>query len=326
MIHIKILLFTLFFWSTSCTSDNDESLKEVVGADTKAKQGLIREAIEKYQAVLKKNDRNMWAHRNLGIVYLRAKEYQTSVEHLEKALIRFENDFEANFSLAEAYRSLDKHAEAIFRYQRANIIRANNVDVLKGLAWSYYKIRYLKDSVATIQQAKKFSKEDPQILVMEARILVRSNRIPEASTVIRKAKSISDESMLPYIQSVEGDIVAATGDCSGATKIYRDALKRQPLMAGALLGLGKCLVDSDNPPMAVEYLERAVRIRPTLAEAHFYIGKALQKSSPTKAATSYKKFVSLMADDPEWRDAVSEARKNHATLSRDGSTKSRIAH
>jgi len=324
MTPIKILFFALIFLM-SCSSDNDASLKEVVSADAKAKQGLIREAIEKYSAVLKKNDRNMWAHRNIGIVYLRAKEYQSSVEHLEKSLIRFENDFEVNFSLAEAYRSLDKHAEAIFRYQRANVVRSNNVEVLKGLAWSYYKIRYLKDAVTTIQQAKKISKDDPQILVMESRILVRSNRISDAASVIRKAKSIADDSMLPYIQSVEGDVIAAGGDCSGATKIYRDALKRQPLLAGALLGLGKCLIDSDNPTMAVEYLERAVRIRPALAEAHFYMGKALQKTAPAKATASYKKFVSIMSDDPEWRDAVSEARKTVSALSRDGS-KTRIAH
>ena len=84
-----------------------------------AKDGLLREAVDAYKKALLKEPGNLTAHRNLGIVLLKAGDAPAAISNLEKSLPEFDDNFEANFYLGEAYRSEDKYAEAIFRYKKA---------------------------------------------------------------------------------------------------------------------------------------------------------------------------------------------------------------
>ena len=84
-----------------------------------AKDGLLREAVEAYKKALLKDPSNATAHRNLGIVLLKAGDAESSIINLEKSMSDFEENFDANFYLGEAYRAQDKYAEAIYRYQKA---------------------------------------------------------------------------------------------------------------------------------------------------------------------------------------------------------------
>ena len=91
-----------------------------------------------------------------------------------------------------------------------------------------------------------------------------------------------DKTSRAFFNSVEGDILYEMGDGKTAEKMYRDALKDQPLLAGALLGLGKCMLDADKTTLAISYMERAVRVRPRLTEAHYLLAKLMSQQTKKK--------------------------------------------
>ena len=281
-----------------------------------AKDGLLREAAESYKRALSKQAKNSTAHRNVGMVLVKLGEYKAAARHLEKAMRKYEKDFDANFYLAEAYRAQDKYADAIFRYQRALKIRAEDPRALKPLAWSYFKIRYYSEAMATTKRLAKVADDDDQVAIIMARTMLKLNRGREALSALRRGRATARKTSVPYYDSVEGDIHYALGDQRKAKNAYKAALKDQPLLAGALLGLGKCMLDENRNDLAIKFLERATRIRPNLAEAHYLLGRVYEDIDRQKAVRYYHYFRKQAATDPEFVEELTRVRERLGHLQR----------
>jgi tetratricopeptide (TPR) repeat protein len=308
MTRFTVFLICCFSFTTlSCVTRTDQDRIEVSEADAYASDGLLKEAAEKYRNIIKKNPKNSWANRNLGLVQLRMKDYRSSIQSLEAVNEKFPNDQDLNFALGEAYRSTEKYPEAIFRYQRVLEFEPRNSRALKGIAWSYYKLRYFPEALANIRlyQPQQGDVDDGQAAIIEARILTRMDRFEDALKLIRQKKQqLDNKANLAFMMSVEGEITALRGDCPSANKIFRDALKRNPLLAGSLFGLGKCLVKNGESELAIDYLERAVRLRPSMIEAYLLLGDAYANKDASRSMTNYRKFRQLAVNDPNWTEQV----------------------
>ena len=220
------------------------------------------------------------------MVLVKTGDYKNAVLHLEKSLSRYSVDYDANFYLGEAYRALDQYADAIFRYKMALKIRPDETRTLKALAWSFFKIRYYSEALSSARKLVAIAPQDEQAAIILARTLLKVKRTKDALATIQSATTRAPKQAVPYLKSVEGDIYYEGGDKKRAQEAYRIALKDQPMLAGALLGLGKCLVDEGDMPKAISFMERAVRVRPNLTEAHYLLGQAYEKSDPAKSKLS----------------------------------------
>ena len=275
-----------------------------------AVDGLYREAITELRKALKTDGASVEAHRLLGIVYVKVGRYERAIKHFETVIDNLANNFEANYYLAEAYRTQERFGDAIFRYKIALTAQPKNVLATKALAWSYYKIRYYRAALSTIKKLKNQENQDVQVTIIYARVL---NKIARAHL-----NTLSAEQK-PYLLSVVGDIFLSQKNFKKAEEAYREALKDQPLLAGALLGLAKVLLEKgDRADIAISYLERAARIKPGMIESFYYLGKAHYKSRPNLAKKFYTKFLRQAAGDPEYSSLVENARKKVSTFATSG--------
>lgn len=304
--------FGLVFSQTACVTTAKKNY--VTTGNQYAKDGLIREAAESYKKALAQKAGNQTAHRNLGMVLVKMGDYKAASKHLEKAMGRYEKDFDANYYLGEAYRAQDKYSEAIFRYKRALKIKDGDPRALKPLAWSYFKIRYYSEALLIGRELQKVASDDDQTGIIVARTLLMLKRDKEALATIRVAKKSIAKSSRPFYNSVEGDIQYSVGNRSGAEKAYREALKDQPLLAGALLGLGRCQLDEGKTKQAITYMERAVRIRPRLTEAHYLLGKAYENIDKNKSLRYYQYFRRQASADPEFLARLNEVKQRIGAL------------
>jgi tetratricopeptide (TPR) repeat protein len=273
-----------------------------------AKDGLLREASESYKKALVKTPNNSVAHRNLGMVLVKLGDYRGASRHLEKAMKKYERDFDANYYLGESYRAQDKYAEAIFRYKQALKIKEADPRALKPLTWSYFKIRYYTEALTHARELQKVAGNDDQTTIILARTLLKLKRTNEALATVRTARKSMDKNSRAFFNSVEGDILYELGDAKNAEKMYRDALKDQPLLAGALLGLGKVMLDANKTKLAISYMERAVRVRPRLTEAHYLLAKAYEPTDKEKALKYYQYFRKQASADPEFIAKLNEVK------------------
>ena len=279
-----------------------------------AKDGLLREAADSYKKAISVKPNNFTAHRNLGMVLVKMGDYKGAVRHLEKAMPKFEKDFDANYYLGEGYRAQDKYAEAIFHYKRALKLKDGDTRALKPLAWSYFKIRYYSEALSIARDLQKIAPDDDQTAIIAARTLLKLKRPKEALTIVTSAKKQIAVASKPFYNSVEGDILYDLNDYEGAARAYREALKEQPLLAGALLGLGRYSLDKGKPQQAVTYMERAVRIRPRLTEGHYLLGKAYENIDKEKSLRYYRNFRKQASADPEFIARLNEVKQRISAL------------
>lgn len=279
-----------------------------------AKDGLLREASEAYKKALAKSPNHAAAQRNLGMVLVKLGDYRGASRHLEKSMKKYERDFDANYYLGESYRAQDKYAEAIFRYKRALKIKEGDPRALKPLTWSYFKIRYYSEALVHARELQKVAGSDDQTAIIVARTLLKLKRANEALATVRTARKTMAKTSRAFFNSVEGDILYELGENKKAEDMYRDALKDQPLLAGALLGLGKCMLSMDKTKQAISYMERAVRVRPRLTEAHYLLAKAYEPTDKDKALKYYQYFRKQASADPEFIAKLTEVKQKIGAL------------
>ena len=272
--------------------------------------GLYREALSEYRLVLRENKKHPVANKMVGIILVKTGDYKNAIRRLERASKLLTEDFDINFYLGEAYRTQDRYGDAIFRYKLALNNKPKSVNTLKALSWSYYKIRYYKASLDTASKLVKMKPKDVQANIILARVLNKLNKSQKALSILRRSAQKSDKDQRPYLLSVMGDVLYSMGQLETAANTYKNALKEQPLLAGALLGLAKITLERDQRvDLAVSLLERAGRIRPNLVEVFFYLGKAHQENKPKLSKKYLRKFRKLANGDPEYGKQISEAKE-----------------
>ena len=279
-------------------------------ANALVKDGLYREALSEYKEVLSIDKKEPVANKMIGIIFVKTGDYKNAIKRLERATSMLPDDFDINFYLAESYRTQDRYGDAIFRYKLALSQKPSSVNTLKALAWSYYKIRYYKAALSTSLKLVKKRPRDVQVNIILARVLNRLDKAPKALAILKKVAGKTNKNERPYLLSVMGDVLYSTGQLDEAANTYKSALKDQPLLAGALLGLAKINLERDQrPDLAIALLERAGRIKPSLVETFFYLGKAHQESKPKLSRRYLKKFNKLANGDPEYGEQITESRQ-----------------
>lgn len=320
---LRMMALTLTLCAAGCATSNKKSYVSL--GNQYAKDGLLREASEAYRKALADKPNNATARRNLGMVLVKLGDYSGASANLEKSMVRYEKDFDANYYLGEAYRAQDKYAEAIYRYKQALRIKDNDPRALKPLAWSYFKIRYYSEALAVGKDLQKIAQNDDQVAIIVSRTLLKMKRSKEALNTLQKARKNIAKTSEAFYNSVEGDILYELKDTPGAIKAYKEALKEQPLLAGALLGVGRCLLDEGKPTQAISYMERAVRVRPRLTEAHYLLGKAYEPIDKTKSLRYYQVFRRQAASDPEYLGYLTEVKSRISALQNTNSGKAALS-
>lgn len=322
MCTLRTCLIALFLCSLwACQTPSQQSALKEPGRDSLvsqgnqfARDGLLREAVDSYKKAINKDPKNLVARRNLGIVLLKAGDAKGAITNLETSMQNFEDNFESNFFLAEAYRAEDKYAEAIYRYKRALKITPDDGRALKSLAWSYFKIRFYSEAINIANKLQRKSPGDEQALMILARTQLKLKRENEALATLKRGLERSTAMSRPYFESVTAEVYAAQGKQQEALDMWRQALKSQPMLAGALLGAGRALLEAGQDKQALDYLERAVRIKPKMSEGHYWLARSLENSNPERALKYFNFFKKNAAADPEFVELVQDAKKRSASL------------
>ena len=282
--------------------------------DAYARDGLYKDAVSTYKRALNQSPNNPNIHRGLGIIYVKIGDYKKATFHLEKSLKKFHSNFETNFYLGEAYRARERFGQAIFRYNKALEQQPKSTKALKAVAWSYYKVRFYAEALRSSSRLRRLGPLDHQTAIITSRTLLKLGRFKKALKILRKSEVLAKKGEIPYLKSVEGDILLKMGKTDAAERAYRLALKDQPLLAGALFGLGKSLLKNrrDQTVKAIDYIERAVRVKPRLKEALFFLGRHYQKVDPRKSKKYLRSFQKLAAADPEFQKELLEIKKYKA--------------
>lgn len=72
--------------------------------------------------------------------------------------------FRVEFLRGAVLRSLERHAEALAAFDRAFVIKPDDVDLLMSMAWCYKRTNQLPRAITSMEQAYRISPKEPVIL------------------------------------------------------------------------------------------------------------------------------------------------------------------
>lgn len=173
----------------------------------------------------------------LGFVLFEMREYETSKEHLEKAIEADPKLFKAHYRLAKIYEKLDQPENALRKYTDAIMANPRFIEAYRDLGSLYADLGFLDHAIQVFQSALKVALEDS-----------------EEEAQIRHAL---------------GTVYSEKGMYNEAIEQFRRALEIKPAMLEALFSLGWAYKSKGDNNNAKQYLERFVRSAGDGVPPHF---------------------------------------------------------
>lgn len=197
-------------------------------------------------------------------VYLDQKEINKALSDIGKAIDLNDKDARYYVTLADLYLVMGKIPNCLEALRKAEEIDPKNNDALLKLAEVYL---ILKD----YQSAFNYTK-----------------------------KALDLESINPVAYFIRGFAYMEQGDTTLAVKSFMAAADQDQNYYDAYIELG-LLYSSKKNPLAMEYLQTAVKIEPNRTEGYYLLGMAYQEQEViSKASETYEK---LLVIDPDYEEA-----------------------
>ena len=287
-------------------------------------RGDLKEAVPNFQDALRKNENLSGAWRDLGLTYLKLKQWSKAAETFAEISKREPDSVEAAYFYALALYNLGKVSEAEREVRRAlqknagfseaqtllGIILASrgnaNEEARDALMQSvaldaknfdgfFYlgRVQYaMKDFTGAIESLKKAVELQPKHA--EARFFL--------GTSLESAGD-SEKALLQYQELVKIDANSAYGQIGlGALLVKQNklekaitALKRANELDSrnfeASWALGRAFMLTENFAEAANSLQKAIELEPKRSDAHYQLGLALRRLGKTAEAANEFKIV-----------------------------------
>ena len=251
------------------------------------------EAIKVFQEALKRKPALVAANLFLGMAYTRTNQYDKSIEPLRKAISLNPGEVRAYLSLGLSHMELGQEREAMNVIQSAADRWPEDVEVLYNLGIVY--TRLMTNTYRKMSEVDPDSYRVHQLLgaSYEARRETRK-AIEEYKLAIQKRP---DSTGLHYALA---NIYWKEGDLQQAEKEFLEELKIAPENYLVTWKLGNTYLLNKQYDLAFQYLEKALKQRPDLGQAHRDLGKALLQTDGdlARATAHLKKVTELAPEEP----------------------------
>lgn len=315
----NILSFAIPLFLASCATTGSQSNRYLVEGNAAAIRGDYSTAVTKFEQALQNVDQFDVAQRNLGIVLVKSGDYTQAKQYLLKASKRYLRDPEVFYFLGEACRGLEEYPQSLHYYQKAQVFDRTDLRIQKAMAWAMFKMNYYDRALDVIEPVMSANPLDMQARLISANVYNGQNRFHDALKTLSIAEKanvrlkshdkISAETERVLVLATLAESYIGIGKCDKAQGLIAQVLKTRPFLSEALTLSARCYLKSQDARIAQQRLERALVSNPLSAEAHFYMGKALQKSSPDKAAKYYQKFLKMSQGNRKFKKQTFETKQ-----------------
>ncbi|MBN2051111.1 MAG: tetratricopeptide repeat protein [Spirochaetales bacterium] len=194
-----------------------------------------------------------------------------------------------------ALQDQDNYYSAIERYRQALEMNPSYVQALRGLAECYFFLDEPEESLVWVRKTSAFVKDDPDIMNLEARILIGLGQLGEAEKLFRAILEIQPNNLGALFGYAELDIV--TGKVENAARRYEDALRISPENRQAILSLVMVYDNLGMTDKAEYFAKRALQIHADNFKVHYVVGRHYFRKGDLTTAEYHAK--SSLQMDPE---------------------------
>lgn len=165
----------------------NQAKKDLANAETRIKDGKLKEAEEMLNRVLAADPTNPHAMAGMGRVRLGDKQYDAAVVLLEQAAAKLTDDATVQASLGEAYKKLERHTDAATAYGAAFKAdpNAGNYGLEQGQALR--RAKQYEAAEAVLREVAKVDKQAEFVFTELGDVLREQGKLDEALKTYMKA-------------------------------------------------------------------------------------------------------------------------------------------
>jgi tetratricopeptide (TPR) repeat protein len=322
MIHLLVLLFTLFQSPPADNSLPPEALAALQSGLEAEKAGKLDDAVAEFRKASDLAPASAVVFLQLGNAYMRKSDYATAISPLRRALELSPDSLPAHQMLGFALLARGYAAEAIPHLERVHDEAALGIAQLEA--------GHPGEAVASLQTALTKNPNDPDLLYYLSRASTElssesldrllsafpdSARTHQAKGKVyygmklyaeatgEYEKALALRSDLPSLHLELGEICEATSQWAKAEQEFRTEAEMQPGNAEAFYRLGDALLHQGKMKEAVDELRRSDTLRPDMPETLYAIGKASVSIDPVFAEQVLNRVTTMEKDTPLAADA-----------------------
>jgi len=222
--------------------------------------GYPNEAIEKLDAVIKKEEGFSQAHSLKGDIYQQMRQYEKSAEAYRKATELNAWSFHDFFNLGKVYQAMKKFAEAVRAYVRACELQPENLQAHINTAKCYNEMQQYDNALLYAQRAEQI---DPDVT---------------------------------ELQRILGDAYEGKENYEQAISAYKRALELDANNPQVMTALAVAYLRTSRDEPAKQLLTSAIELDPQNGKAYRHLAYCYLRLYE-KTASEYRKMAQQSADD-----------------------------
>jgi len=292
---MRALILALLL-SSQAVAQAQGNLGQVLQEGTKlVDSGQLSAAEKLYEDALQKSPNNPDLRFHLASVYFRQQNWPKAAENYEASLRSDPDRVKSLFYLSETY-----FMQSDVRRARETIARAAKLAPDDAQVCQKYG-EYLSTSVETrpeglswLEKARRLSPNLPHIDVDIGKTEFELTDFASAKATLLAAleKNPADGQAAFYL----AECWANLGEWENARKYYEYAIAQGYADAPVQYGMGKARVELGNFQSALQPLQRALALQPSMIQAHFQLAKAYRQLGRTKEAQNESMLFSALSN------------------------------
>ena len=268
------------------------------------KLGNEKEELAAYKKLVSMDPQNFEANKRLGIILMKNNVTTDAMVYLEMANTLSQKDADILAALAKGYIKTNRNKDAIDVLQKAKALKTDDTEIRMELVDLYKKTNQDKKALDEMKQLVEM-KRDNKILVMYAKGLAGDGKYKEAEDVIENIKATEPENIEALM--ILGDVQRSQKKLDAAIETYKEISYINPNYAPALFERAEVHLLQNKHQWAKTFYERALRIDPKLALAELGLAKVAKAQKNQGAYSEHLEKAYKM--DPNDQEISAEYKK-----------------
>lgn len=261
--------------------------------------GNLRQAEFICEKILKNQPNNVIALNLLGVIYYQFRDFNSSIECIQKAIQIDPYNPESYYNLGNAFKERGQFNEAIVQYKKALQFDSSFAAAYCNLGATFQDQGQFNEAIFSYKKALKIDPNLADAYYNIGVIFQTRREYDEAEVNYKKSLQINPASADAYYNL--GLIFQKRGQINEATTYYEKVLQNNPNFTEAYNNLGILSQKRSQLDKAIAYFQKAIMLNPYNSSAYNNIGNVLDEKNQTDEAVNYyKKAIEV---NPDFADA-----------------------
>ncbi len=250
----------------SCTAQAPNFLKaRLLLADLYIRERRADDSLYQSEYILKRVKDEPLALIFHASALMLKRDFKAAASDLKKVIEKEPGNLRARYLLANVELGLGDKARAEEILKALIAQQPDYLSAVVTLTAIYMKEKRPEQALALCQELEKKVPKDPAILLVKGRVLMAMKRFDEAEKVFKKALSLNENLVEPYVALAK--IYVSTGKADKAIHEYERLLKKKPDLVMAYMAIGSIQQKLGRVDKAETAYRDALKVKPNFAPA-----------------------------------------------------------